>query len=89
MAVPEEVSIAEAKRDLSEVLEEAQEEPLVVQRRDEPEAVIVPYDDYVRMRRMRAAAGIRRLSEQLRGRGIKLQELMEESRRELEERGER
>ena len=80
------VSIAEAKRHLSELLKEARKEPVVITRRNEPDSVILAYDEYVRMRRMRAAANIRRLSEEMRGSGIDLQELMAESRRELEER---
>lgn len=89
MAVPEEVSVAAAKRDLSDLLDGAPQEPVVITRRDEADTVVLSYEDYVRMRRIQAAAGIRRISERLRGSGIKLQELMEESRRELEQRGDR
>ncbi|MHB0874855.1 MAG: type II toxin-antitoxin system prevent-host-death family antitoxin [Anaerolineae bacterium] len=84
---PDEVSVADAKRDLADLLAEAPEQPVVITRRDEPDTALVSYEDYTRMRRARAAAEIRRISEELRGRGIKLQELIAESRRELEERG--
>ena len=77
------VSIVEAKRNLSALLKEARKEPVVITRRNQPDSVIVPYEEYVKMRRMQAAANIRGIAEKLRGSGINLQELMEESRREL------
>jgi prevent-host-death family protein len=81
------VSIAEAKRRLSELLKQAREEPVIITRRNEPDSVIVPYEDYVSMRRIQAYQSIVRLSKQTKATGVSLQDILDESRRELEERG--
>lgn len=82
------VSVAEAKRDLSELLRKAKQEPVVITRRNVPDSVIISYDDYVKFKRMRAYLGIVQIAEKLRGSGLNAMEIYEESRRELEERGE-
>jgi prevent-host-death family protein len=90
MAVPEEeVRVADAKRDIAGVLADAPEQPVVITRQDEPDAVVLSYEEYVRLRRRRAAAEIRRMSAEISDRHVDLQELLAESRRELEERGDR
>lgn len=87
MAVPqEEVSVADAKRDIADVLGEAPEQPVVITRKDEPDAVVLSYDDYVRLRRRRAAQGMREIAQRMSGRHIDVQSLLDESRQELEER---
>ncbi|MGQ9553946.1 MAG: type II toxin-antitoxin system Phd/YefM family antitoxin [Anaerolineae bacterium] len=54
------VFIVEAKRSLSELLKEAKKEPVVITCRGKPDSVIVPYNEYIKMRRMQAAANIHR-----------------------------
>lgn len=81
------VSIAVAKRDLSELIKQAKEEPVVITRRSVPDAALISYNDYLRFKRMEAYVGMLRIAEKMRGRGINVDELLEESRRELEERG--
>ncbi len=80
------VSVAEARKDLSRLLKRAREDLLVITRRGEPDVVILPFEEYERLRRLRAYSRLVRLSDQLAGTGIKATELYEESRRELEER---
>ena len=80
------VSIAEAKRNLSRLLKQAKEEPVVITRRNEPDSVIIPYEEYVKMRRVQAVLAMHGIAERMRGRHVGIQELLDESRRELEER---
>jgi prevent-host-death family protein len=81
------VSIVEAKRNLSALLKEARKEPVVITRRNEPDSVILPYEEYVKLRRIRAYHNIVQLSKRTKASGVSLQEILDESRRELEERG--
>jgi len=61
----------------------------VITRLNVPDAAIISYEDYVKFKRMQAYLGIVRISQQLHGSGLNAREIYEESRRELEERGER
>jgi prevent-host-death family protein len=83
------VSVAEAKRDLSQLLHKAKQEPVVITRRNVPDAVIISYDDYVKYKRTCAYLAIVRLAEKVRPGPPSLQDILDESRRELEERTER
>ncbi|MEJ5199967.1 MAG: type II toxin-antitoxin system Phd/YefM family antitoxin [Anaerolineae bacterium] len=80
------VSIAEAKSGLSDLLKRAHSGPVIVTRRGQPDAVILPYDEYERLQRLWAYANMVRLARELRETGITATELYEESRKELEER---
>jgi len=80
------VSIAEAKSGFSELLKHAQKEPVIVTRRGEPDAVILPFEEYERLRRLRAYSSMVRLSRELEGVGVTATELYEASRSELEDR---
>ncbi len=82
------VSVAEAKRDLTKILREAQKKrmEIVVTRRGKPFMVILPYEDYERLERLRSYVSMVRISEQLKDAKISAAEIFEESRRELEER---
>jgi prevent-host-death family protein len=82
------VSVTEAKRDLTKLLREIEEKQMeiVVTRRGEPYMIIVRYDDYERLSRIRAYLNLARISAKLKGSGLKASEIYEESRRELEER---
>lgn len=82
------VSVAEAKRDLTKLLREAEEKQteIVVTRRGTPFMVILRYEDYERLERLRGYLNMVRISEELKDSGISATEVYEESRRELEER---
>ncbi len=80
------VSIAKAKSGLSKLLKRAREEPVIITRRGEPDAVILPFAEYERLRRLRAYSSMVRLSRELKEVGVTATELYEASRRELEER---
>lgn len=82
------VSVAEAKRDLTKLLREVEEKQLeiTITRRGEPYMMIVRYKDYERLRRVRAYVDLVKISEELKGSGLKASEIYQESRRELEER---
>ena len=82
------VSVAEAKRDLTKLFHEAEEKQIeiVVTRRGTPFMVILRYEDYERLERLRGYLNMVRISEELKESGISATEIYEESRRELEER---
>lgn len=82
------VSVAEAKRDLTKLLREAEEKgmEIVVTRRGVPFMVILRFEDYEHLERLRAYLEMVRISEELKGSEISATEIYEESRRELEER---
>lgn len=80
------VSIAEAKSDLSKMLKRAREEPVIITRRGKPDAVILPFAEYERLRRLWAYLSMVRLSRELEETGVTATELYEASRRDLEER---
>jgi len=82
------VSVAEAKRDLTKILREANKKrtEIVVTRRGKPFMVILPYEDYERLERLRSYMNMVRISEKLKDAKISAAEIFEESRRELEER---
>jgi len=78
--------IAEAREDFPAPLKRAREEPVIITRRGEPEAVILPFNEHGRLQRRKAYSTIVRLSQKMKGSSIPATELYEASRRELEER---
>lgn len=82
------VSVAEAKRDLTKLLREAEEKQIeiVVTRRGVPFMAILRFEDYERLEHLRAYLEMVRISEELKDSEISATEIYEESRRELEER---
>ena len=78
------VSIAKAKSGFSQLLKHARSEPVIVTRRGKPDSVILPYDEYEDLRRLRAYSNMVRLSHELRDSGVMASELYEASRGELE-----
>jgi prevent-host-death family protein len=78
------VSIAEAKSGFSELLKCARKEPVIVTRRGDPDAVILPFEEYERLRRLHAYSSMVRLSRELEEAGVTATELYEASRKELE-----
>lgn len=78
------VSIAEARSNFSGMLKRARKEPVIITRRGEPDAVILPFGEYERLRRLRAYFSMMRLSRELEEVGVTATELYEVSRKELE-----
>lgn len=78
------VSIAEAKKGFSKMLKRARKELVIVTRRGEPDAVILPFGEYERLRRLTAYSSMVRLSRELKEAGVTAAELYEASRGELE-----
>jgi len=79
------VSIAQAKSGFSEMLKRARQETVIVTRRGVPDAVILPFSEYERLRRLWAYSSMVRLSRELKEAGVTATELHEASRRDLEE----
>ena len=82
------VSVAEAKQGLTRLFREAEDhqEEIIVTRRGTPFMVILPFEEYQRLERLRAYLDMVRISEELKDSGISATQIYEESRRELEER---
>jgi PHD/YefM family antitoxin component YafN of YafNO toxin-antitoxin module len=83
------VSIAEARERVEELLEQSQKKAVVIRRERGPSSVIISYERFQQMEEDQAYLDMLRIREELRGVDINLQELLDESRRELEERTER
>ncbi|MCR4318458.1 MAG: type II toxin-antitoxin system Phd/YefM family antitoxin [Planctomycetes bacterium] len=82
------VSIAEGKKDFSKLINEAAEnhEDIVVTKRGKPVAVIVSFEDYKLDARHRAYLNILKLREQVSPPGVTSEEILQESKDELERR---
>ena len=80
------ISIAKVKSGFSALLKHARKEPVIVTRRGEPETVILSFEEYERLQRVRAYANMVSLSRELGDAGVTATELYDASRRELEER---
>jgi prevent-host-death family protein len=78
------MSIAEAKRGFSSLIKQAHREPVVVTRRGQPDVVILAFEEYRRLRRLRAYLRMLRLSQVLQDAGVTATELYQVSRQELE-----
>lgn len=78
------VSIAEAKGRLSDLIKQAHNEPVIITRRGRPDAVLLAFEDYERLHRVRAYLDILRLSQELQNVQVTATELQESSRQELE-----
>lgn len=78
--------IAVAKKEFSRLLREAQQRPVIITRRGQPDVVVMAYAEYEQLRRLQAYQRMLRLADQLRDSGVTASELYEASRRELEER---
>ncbi len=81
-----EFPIATAKKEFSKILRETQKGPVILTRRGRPDIVMLTYADYERLRRLQAYQQLLKIAEEMRGKGIRVSELHEESRRDLEER---
>jgi prevent-host-death family protein len=83
------ISIAQARKQFTELLKEAKKEPVVITRHSVPDSVLISYERYLQMEETEAYLDMLRIAEEPRGSDVGLQEMLEESRRELEERAER
>lgn len=81
-----EVSVAEAKSRLSELLKRARQDLVIVTRRGKPDIVFFPFEEYERLKRLHAYSRMVSLSRRLETLGLTATELYESSRQELEER---
>ncbi len=80
------ISVAEAHNKLSQLLQAAEQEPIVITRRGKPVGVIITPEEYTEMRKLRAYLEMLQLAEELRNSGTTAQELLQLSRAELEAR---
>ena len=80
------VSVAEARNDLTKLIKKAEKEEIIVTRHGKPAAVLVSYEEYEQLQRLRAYMSMVRISEKLKNSGLSVTKLVKESRRELEER---
>jgi prevent-host-death family protein len=80
------ISVSQAHNRLSQLLKDAQEQPVTITLRGEPIGVIISHEEYERLSEVRAYLEIVKLSKQLDDRGVTAEELMRSSRDELEAR---
>jgi prevent-host-death family protein len=82
------VSIAEVKKGFSRLIDEAakRKEEVIVTKRGQPVAVIVPYDEYLRSRKRNAQQRIVRARDAFLRAGIGGEQAAREAREELESR---
>lgn len=80
------ISIAEGKRRFSKIIEETQKtkEEVVVTKRGKPVAVIVPYEEFKRSKRLEGYKKIMDAREAFLKTGLNSKEVFKESRRQLE-----
>ena len=78
--------IGVAKTELSRLLREAHQGPVIITRRGRPDVVLLAYDEYERLRRLQGYQQTLRLSAKLHDSGVTARELYETSRHDLEER---
>ncbi|MGV8120525.1 MAG: type II toxin-antitoxin system Phd/YefM family antitoxin [Candidatus Xenobiia bacterium LiM19] len=80
-----EVSISEGKRDFTALLSLSEKgESITVVKRKRPVAVIVPHGEYQKMMKILHYLNMKEISEELKGGSPPLAEILDESRRELE-----
>jgi prevent-host-death family protein len=81
------VSIAEGKKGFSRLIQDAAEkkEEIIVTRRGKPVAVIVPYDEHLRTRRLAGYRMVMEGREAFLRSGVSADEIYRESRKQLEE----
>ncbi|GFP29548.1 hypothetical protein HKBW3S44_01585 [Candidatus Hakubella thermalkaliphila] len=82
------VTIAEGKKSFTRLVRQTQEgkEGVVITKRGEPVAAIIPFEEYRRQQKMEAFLELLELRRRLASSGVTARELYEQSRKELEER---
>jgi prevent-host-death family protein len=83
-----EVSIAQGKRDLTKILRDTltSGENIILTRRGKPAAVIIPFEDYRKLKRMAQFAELAHLRERFAESGLSARDVYAESRKMLEDR---
>jgi len=80
------VPIARVKGRLSDLIRQAHREPVVITRRGRPDAVLLSFEEYERLRRLRAYLTMIHLSRELQDAQVTATDLHEAARQELEDR---
>ena len=80
------VSVAEARNNLSNCLKAIEDKPVVITRRGQPVGALISYAEYENLRRVRAWLQMMHLSQELSESGVTATELFQWSREELEQR---
>jgi len=80
------VSVAEGKKSFSRLIQDAHsnKEEVIVTKRGKPVAVIVPYEEYQRSKRIKGYKKIMEAREVFLKAGVQAEEVYKESRRQLE-----
>jgi len=80
------VSVAEGKKSFSRLIQDAHnnKEEVIVTKRGKPVAVIVPYEEYQRSKRIKGYKKIMEAREAFLKAGVQAEEVYKESRRQLE-----
>jgi len=80
------VSVAEGKKSFSRLIQDAQnnKEEVIVTKRGKPVAVIMPYEEYQRSKRIKGYKKIMETREAFLKAGVQAEEVFKESRRQLE-----
>jgi len=82
-----EVSIAQGKRDLTKILHSLPSgENIILTRRGRPAAVIIPFEDYRKLKRMAQFAEVADLRNRFAESGLSARDVYEKSRKMLEDR---
>ena len=82
------VSVAEGKKRFSRLIKDALEKKaeIIVTKRGKPVVVIAPYEEYLHSRRVEGFRKIMEVREVFLKKGIKANEILRKSRRQLEKR---
>jgi len=80
------ISVAEGKKGFSRLIQDAQniKEEFIITKRGKPVAVIVPYEEYQRSKKIRGYKKIMEAREAFLKAGVQAEEVFKESRKQLE-----
>lgn len=83
------VNVGEAKKKFLDLVRHVEKhQSIVINKKGEPVAALLPYSEYVSLNRLRSYIAFKELSKVLKGSETNAQELSSSSRAELEGRGE-
>ena len=82
------VNITEGKRDFTKIIQslEKRGKEIIVTKRGEPVAVIISYEQFKNLKRLSDWVNMVEIAEKMKRKGLKVKDLYEASRKELEER---
>jgi len=82
------VNITEGKRDFTKIIQslEKRGKEIIVTKRGEPVAVIISYEQFKSLKRLSDWVNMVEIAEKMKRKGLKVKDLYEASRKELEER---